>query len=687
MSASRLARLAACCLVLLAASSIGQTQVAEGVAAGTVSVSGSVLTYTAASDVPNDLVIALQPGPDRYRITESAEGGISAGTGCVIVDASQADCNLAGITTLNLSVGIGDTVVGNTVDLQYVAPGDTANVIGGTSSDWLTVGDGDISAFGAVSFASGGGGNQNLWIEDRVAVAPTTYTLTASTLSRPGFGGLTYDVVTNFQLAGGLGDDQFNINSTAAGTGYSVDTGSNDANDTVTIGAGDFGLIDGYMTVYDFGGTDSLIVNDSGTPGSDDYTTTSGNNLYRTGAAGFTYFGFESVTLNAQQGSNTFYVGQTDPATPIVINGNGGDDEFVIWQDQYLFPGPVTFNGGGGTDTATVNLSPFSEFYPGMPFTLSTSSITSPAFGGLTYSGVEAIALFGGAMADTFTVNSMTASLSIDALGGADTVLLANGTLDTITSSVSVDGGTESDAITLRDQSHAGNDTYTYTRDSINRPTFGQLDYLGMETLTVNAGPGNNTINIGTTEEGVANFVNSGGGDDAFFITAGGIGIATTESTTLDGGPHTTGDTLTMYDGGLTVVDNGAGTITTTGPSRQPVFYSNIENRSTPPSFDTDGDGCSDVAEGGDNELFGGDRNPLDPWDFYDVNGTKAVTLSDTLLILEHFGHAHDGDGLDPFLDRYVPDLLKPWRSAGALNGITLADALANLRSFGHSCV
>jgi len=106
-------------------------------------------------------------------------------------------------------------------------------------------------------------------------------------------------------------------------------------------------------------------------------------------------------------------------------------------------------------------------------------------------------------------------------------------------------------------------------------------------------------------------------------------------------------------------------------------------------SWDSDGDGCTDQEEqvaGPGTELFGGDRNPLDPWDFYDVDGTKSITLSDTLLILEHFGHAHNDDALDPFFDRYVPDLLKPWRSAEALNGITLADALANLRSFGHSC-
>jgi len=103
-------------------------------------------------------------------------------------------------------------------------------------------------------------------------------------------------------------------------------------------------------------------------------------------------------------------------------------------------------------------------------------------------------------------------------------------------------------------------------------------------------------------------------------------------------------------------------------------------------ALDTDDDGCADVQEAGFDPLFGGDRDPLDPWDFYDVDGTKSVTLSDTLLILEHFGHAHNTDALDPSLDRYVPDSLKPWRTAAATGGVNLQDALANLLSFGHSC-
>src|SRR5437764_1349835 len=35
--------------------------------------------------------------------------------------------------------------------------------------------------------------------------------------------------------------------------------------------------------------------------------------------------------------------------------------------------------------------------------------------------------------------------------------------------------------------------------------------------------------------------------------------------------------------------------------------------------YDTDGDGCPDVKEAGANALLGGDRDPTNPWDFFDT--------------------------------------------------------------------
>ncbi len=107
------------------------------------------------------------------------------------------------------------------------------------------------------------------------------------------------------------------------------------------------------------------------------------------------------------------------------------------------------------------------------------------------------------------------------------------------------------------------------------------------------------------------------------------------------------------------------------------------------PSPDTDGDGCTDAQETGTDPQKGGDRNPNDPWDFFDVTGDRAIDLQDALAILDLFGLQPDQDGYDVAYDRMITDPQKPWRTApasGASLGIDLQDALINLQSFGHSC-
>jgi hypothetical protein len=102
---------------------------------------------------------------------------------------------------------------------------------------------------------------------------------------------------------------------------------------------------------------------------------------------------------------------------------------------------------------------------------------------------------------------------------------------------------------------------------------------------------------------------------------------------------------------------------------------------------DTDGDSCSDGEEVGSDEQLGGDRNPLDPADFYDVTGDQLIDLTDALEILGRFG---EGPG-DPFYaasyDRDAPNLAKPWRTIFVSDGLDLSDALINLYSFGNGCV
>ena len=126
--------------------------------------------------------------------------------------------------------------------------------------------------------------------------------------------------------------------------------------------------------------------------------------------------------------------------------------------------------------------------------------------------------------------------------------------------------------------------------------------------------------------------------------------------------------------------------------------------------YDTDGDGCPDVKEAGANALLGGDRDPTNPWDFFDTpepvltpsatTGTlnHAVTLADVIGILYYVGTSAasptqaNGNGviygsdLDASgvvdgreYDRTLPDASKPWRSGAPSGAVTIADAIIAL--------
>jgi hypothetical protein len=135
-----------------------------------------------------------------------------------------------------------------------------------------------------------------------------------------------------------------------------------------------------------------------------------------------------------------------------------------------------------------------------------------------------------------------------------------------------------------------------------------------------------------------------------------------------------------------------------------------------PCDADTDNDACGDGDELGSNRKLGGDRDPLSPWDFYDVpvpalqwavtpgvrNG--AVSLNDVGSVLLYVGAIAGDDpnanGVDYDLDadanlvsdgvQYdrTPSLIpgKPWRSGAPNGAISLQDVGVALVQVGDHC-
>jgi len=73
---------------------------------------------------------------------------------------------------------------------------------------------------------------------------------------------------------------------------------------------------------------------------------------------------------------------------------------------------------------------------------------------------------------------------------------------------------------------------------------------------------------------------------------------------------------------------------------------------------DTDGDGCSDAQELASIKALGGQRNPLNPLDFADLDGDRVISILDLAREAQSYGHApiapakdFDGDGVVSILD------------------------------------
>ncbi len=102
---------------------------------------------------------------------------------------------------------------------------------------------------------------------------------------------------------------------------------------------------------------------------------------------------------------------------------------------------------------------------------------------------------------------------------------------------------------------------------------------------------------------------------------------------------------------------------------------------------DSDGDGCGDARELGPDPTLGGQRDPNNPFDFYDVNGDGRVTMSDVTAVIQSFGPA-SGPNYRTARDRSAPPPGgHPWELGHPDGVINLLDDVAGvIKQYGHSC-
>jgi hypothetical protein len=305
-----------------------------------------------------------------------------------------------------------------------------------------------------------------------------------------------------------------------------------------------------------------------------------------------------SITVNAGDGNDTVNLDNIPASTPVSVFGHGGGDTLNVAptsRNLDTIRSPITYDGGA--DTVVDALTVFDGNNPEHDtFTVTSSAITRPFFGGVSYSNLGTMTLGPGGGNNVINIESLDhgTPLTILGSGGNDDVQLAptGHNLDAIRAGVIVNGASNTgiDSITFNDQSNTFNDDWSFSDSQIIRTGMPAPVFygLGIENLIVNGGSGNNVIDVHSTIVGSTNTISGGSGNDTVRISPVGLDAVSAfgGALVIDGeGDSGAGlrDQLIVNDQNTAFDDNWTVTETTIDkadsfPVAPLVTYSNIEN-------------------------------------------------------------------------------------------------------------
>ncbi len=340
-----------------------------------------------------------------------------------------------------------------------------------------------------------------------------------------------YGDTTSLTVNGGTGGNIFAVQATAPlfGPGnrtITLNTGS--GNDTVNVGNSSNVIdnIQGTLTVNGQAGTNTMNVNDQGSGGANTYTVTS-SLVQRNGAeatAAINYSGLATLVLNGSSVGSTYRIDSTAAGTATTVNAQGGGNSFVVApfsQNLGNIQGALTLNGGPGFNNLFVDdhNDPAADTY-----TIATGSVHRTGSVGATYTGVTFVEVNGGALGNTFNVNSTAAStpVTLNGGGGTDIFNLTASNLDPLAGAVTINGGGGTNTVNVNDQTKSGVQTYVVTATTVTRgPVFAGLTYASIQDLFLNGGTGADIYNIQSTS--AATTVKGGAASDTFNVGNAGV--------------------------------------------------------------------------------------------------------------------------------------------------------------------
>jgi len=497
---------------------------------------------------------------------------------------------IAGDITFELQGNDGE----DTFNMDEVDDRATMNLLGGLSHDVFNIGNGDFDTNidGDIDI-DGGDSGDIINVDDTNDVGNDEYTLDDGFFARPGGtdGVLTYSNVSTFHLDANGDANEIDVLGVSVGTTTQVDGRAGD--DTFEVGDFDYNNnIDGTLSITGGGGTGDLMrIRDDLDVGNDVYefgVSQTFGAYFSKGVDPLTLFNdtLEQILLYANNDDNDIYVGDTELGTAITLYGQSGNDEFfigtldqVVDGDLDLIDDVLVLEGGGGTDSVTFDDAADTPVgVGGLPdsYTVTDSTVTKTYFAGISqemeYTGMETVFLEANADSSAINVHSTPAGTNVTLRGndGNDTFRIGeNDNVQGIDGNVQASGGNGADSLVYNDGASTLDHDYTVEPNDLIRSNVANVQPL-VESITVNAGSGNNVITVGSNNASTT--INGGAGNDSFLVATGFWDTAVQGNVTVNGDAGT--DDLFIDDSNDTGAD--AYSVTSAMTSKAAAFTGDI---------------------------------------------------------------------------------------------------------------
>jgi hypothetical protein len=443
-------------------------------------------------NIQGPVTLTITPHSGATRLNVNDQVGQDSGNTYSIYSDNVLRPNFGGLTYSGVqSLTLNGDAADNVFDINSTSAMTTINA--GASNATFDVGFGNLNTLqGTLTLNATGGGNA-LEVSDDRSTFQGTYSISASGLTGNG-ATLSYSDLQGLTFQGSNGNDSYDIGGGNLSTLGSVEVGTGGLQATTSSNPSTPLNVAANVGI----GTNSLVVDDSDNHNASTYTITS-DNVTGQDFGGLLFFDVNSLTLDGSWGS-TFNVTNTSLPTTLNTSGSSTSNSINVGGPNANLDsirGPLSVNNSTrGTPPTTLNLDDHGAGFQGA-YTITSNSISRPgSFAGVTFSGVQAVTLTGSSD-DTFDVASTSAPTTLIGSGPVTTFNVGNGSLDSITGPVTVQGLSGSAGLVVDDR-YGGSTPYGIGANSITRQGFGGLTFSGVQNVTLDAATaGIHTFEIG----------------------------------------------------------------------------------------------------------------------------------------------------------------------------------------------